>query len=406
VRLLLEGKDREAVRQLDAQMREAAARLEFERAARFRDQIESLRRAGEGQRAISARAEDQDVFGVAQEGHEAQVQLLLVRGGKLIGRDRFAFDGVSPDSAGAVLGALLPQYYLGAREIPRTILTSHPPSERDLLETMLSARAGQPVALKVPERGAKARLVDMAVGNAEAVLAQSLASASARERAMAEVQAALALPCLPRRIECPDISNISGALAVGSLITFVDGQPRRSEYKRFRIQTVVGADDYAMLGEVLRRRFARTEWALPDLLLIDGGRGQLTVGLLAAKEAGLPDLPLASLAKEEELVFRPGRSQPIRLPDSSRAKHLLQQVRDETHRFALAYHRSLRGKTGLRSALDEIPGIGGKRKRQLLQRFGSLRRLRAASVEELAHVGGLPPRIAEATHRLLNAVVE
>jgi len=406
VRLLLDGKDREAVRQLDAQMREAAERLEFERAARFRDQIDSLRRAGEGQRAISARAEDQDVFGVAQEGHEAQVQLLLVRGGKLIGRDRFAFDGVSPDSAGAVLGALLPQYYLGAREIPRTILTSHPPSERDLLEAMLSTRAGQPVALKVPERGAKARLVDMAVGNAEAVLAQSLASASARERAMAEVQAALALPSLPRRIECTDISNISGALAVGSLITFVDGQPRRSEYKRFRIQTVVGADDYAMLGEVLRRRFARTEWALPDLLLIDGGRGQLTVGLLAAKEAGLPDLPLASLAKEEELVFRPGRSHPIRLPDGSRAKHLLQQVRDETHRFALAYHRSLRGKTGLRSALDEIPGIGETRKRQLLQRFGSLRRLRAASVEELAHVGGLPPRIAEATHRLLNAIVE
>ena len=406
VRLLLDGKDREAVRQLDAQMREAAERLEFERAARFRDQIDSLRRAGEGQRAISARAEDQDVFGVAQEGHEAQVQLLLVRGGKLIGRDRFAFDGVSPDSAGAVLGALLPQYYLGAREIPRTILTSHPPSEQDLLEAMLSTRAGQPVALKVPERGAKARLVDMAVGNAEAVLAQSLASASARERAMAEVQAALALPSLPRRIECTDISNISGALAVGSLITFVDGQPRRSEYKRFRIQTVVGADDYAMLGEVLRRRFARTEWALPDLLLIDGGRGQLTVGLLAAKEAGLSDLPLASLAKEEELVFRPGRSQPIRLPDGSRAKHLLQQVRDETHRFALAYHRSLRGKTGLQSALDEIPGIGEKRKRQLLQRFGSLRRLRAASVEELAHVGGLPPRIAEATHRLLNAIVE
>jgi len=405
-RLLLEGKDREAARQLEAQMQEAAERLEFERAARFRDQIASLRRAGEGQRAISARGEDQDVFGVAQEGHEAQVQLLLVRGGKLIGRDRFVFEGVSPDAAGAVLGALLPQYYLGAREIPRTILTSHPPSDRDLLEAMLSARAGQPVALKVPERGARARLVEMAVGNAEAVLAQSLASASARERAMAEVQAALTLPHLPRRIECTDISNISGALAVGSLITFVDGQPRRSEYKRFRIQTVVGADDYAMLREVLRRRLARTEWALPDLLLIDGGRGQLTVGLLAAKEAGRPDLPLASLAKEEELVFRPGRSQPIRLPDGSRAKHLLQQVRDETHRFALAYHRTLRGKTGLRSALDEIPGIGNKRKRQLLQRFGSLRRLRAASVDELTHVGGLPPRVAEATHRLLNAVAE
>jgi len=406
VRLLLEGKDREVIGQLEGQMQEAADRLEFERAARLRDQIESLRRAGEGQRAISARGEDQDVFGVAQEGREAQVQLLVVRGGKLIGRDRFAFEEVPPDGAGSLLGALLPQYYLGAREIPRTILTSHAPPEGDLLATMLSARAGQPVAIKAPERGAKARLVEMAVGNAEAVLAQSLASTSARERAMAEIQAALALPRPPRRIECTDISNISGALAVGSLITFVDGQPRRAEYKRFRIQTVEGADDYAMLREVIRRRLARTEWALPDLLLIDGGRGQLTVGLLAAKEAGLPDIPLASLAKEEELIFRPGRSQPIRLPDGSRGKHLLQQVRDETHRFALAYHRSLRGKAGLQSVLDEIPGIGGKRKRQLLQRFGSLTRLRAASAEELMRVGGLPPRVAEATHRLLNAVAE
>jgi excinuclease ABC subunit C len=271
---------------------------------------------------------------------------------------------------------------------------------------MLSARAGQPVTLKVPERGPKARLMEMAVGTAEAVLAQSLASASARERAMAEVQAALGLPRPPRRIECADISNLSGTLAVGSLVVFADGLSRRSEYKRFRIRTVEGADDYAMLREVLRRRLARTEWVLPDLLLIDGGRGQLTAGMLAAREAGLPDLPLASLAKEEELVFRPDRSQPIRLPDGSRGKHLLQQVRDESHRFALAYHRTLRGKAGLKSALDEIPGIGTTRKRQLLQRLGSLARLRDASVAELVQVGGLPPRVAEATHRMLNAVVE
>jgi len=161
-----------------------------------------------------------------------------------------------------------------------------------------------------------------------------------------------------------------------------------------------------MLREVLRRRLARTEWPLPDLLVIDGGRGQLAAGMLAAKEAGLPDLPLASLAKEEELVFRPGQSQPIRLADGSRGKHLLQQVRDETHRFALAYHRTLRGKAGLQSALDEIPGIGEKRKRQLLQRFGSLKRLRVATAEELMRVGGLPPRVADATYRLLSAVAD
>lgn len=405
VRLLLEGKDRELVRQLDAQMREAAERLEFERAARLRDQLQCLRRAGEGQRALSTRGGDHDVFGVAQEGREAQVQLLVVRGGKLIGRERFTFPDVPSEGAEGLLSALLPQYYLGARDLPRTILTSHRPADLALLTAMLSARAGQTVEVRVPERGPKARLVEMAVGNAEAVLAQSLASSSARERAMAEVQAALELPRLPRRIECTDISNTSGTLSVGSLVTFVDGQPRRSDYKRFRIRTVDGADDYAMVGEVVRRRLARAEWELPDLLLIDGGRGQLSTALQAAREAGRPDLPIASLAKEEELVFRPGQPLPIRLPDGSRGKHLLQQVRDETHRFALAYHRALRGKAGVQSVLDEIPGIGQKRKRQLLQRFGSLNGLRAASVDELSRVGGLPPRVAEATHRFLNAVV-
>ncbi len=419
VRLVLEGKDQEVIHQLDRQMHQTAERLEYERAARLRDQIASLRHALENQRVISARGEDQDVFGLAREGSELQIQLLVVRGGRLIGRDSFAFETgtlptsghppagwVPPGGDAGLLGSLLAQYYLGSRHIPKTILTSHLPAEADLLTKMLSARAGRPVEIRVPERGPKAHLVEMAVGNAQAILAQSLTSAAARERAMLELQGALALPRLPRRIECTDISNTSGALAVGSLVTFVDGQARRPDYKRFRIQTVPGADDYAMLREVLRRRFGRREWPLPDLLLIDGGRGQLNVGLLAAKEAGMTDLPMASLAKEEELVFRPGRLEPIQLPDGSRAKHLLQQVRDETHRFALMYHRSLRGKSGLRSVLDEVPGIGARRKRLLLQRFGSLKRLRAASVEELRTVGGLPPRVAEAAYHLLNSIVQ
>lgn len=404
VRLLLEGKDREVLRQLATEMEAAAGRLEFERAARLRDQIESLRRAAEAQRVISTRGEDQDVFGVAHQGREAHVQLLVVRSGRLIGRENFVFSDIAPEGIGVLLAALLPQFYLGAREIPKTILASHLPEDSALLEAMLAARAGHAVRIKQPERGPKAHLLEMALGNAQATLAQSLTSSAAREGAMAEVQHALELPGLPRRIECTDISNISGVLAVGSLVAFVDGQPRRSEYKRFRIKTVTGADDFAMIREVLRRRFARTEWPVPDLLLIDGGRGQLTAGLLAAKEAGVADVPLASLAKEEELVFRPGRPDPIRLPDGSRGKHLLQQVRDETHRFALAYHRALRGKAGLQSALDEIPGIGARRKRHLLTRFGSLTRLRAASVEEFVRIGGLPPRVAEATHRFLQAL--
>jgi excinuclease ABC subunit C len=190
------------------------------------------------------------------------------------------------------------------------------------------------------------------------------------------------------------------------VIAFVDGRPDRSQYRRFRIRTVEGADDYAMLREVIRRRLARPEWPLPDLFLIDGGRGQLTAGLLAAREAGIPDLPLASLAKEEELLFRPGRAEPIRLADGSRGKHLLQQARDETHRFAVTYHRRVRAKAGLRSVLDEVSGVGPTRKRQLLQRFGSLARLREATAEELARVGGLPPRIAEAVYQTLRGVAE
>jgi len=406
VRLVLEGKDQEVVRQMEGQMSQAADRLEYERAAKIRDRIETLRDATENQRVISARGEDQDIFGLAQEGSEVQVQLLVVRGGQLIGRDSFVFEGMAPGGAAELLSSLLAQYYLGSRHIPKAILTSHLPSDADLLATMLSGRAKRQVEIRVPERGPKAHLVEMAVGNAQALLAQSLTSAAAREKAMAEVQDALSLPRPPRRIECTDISNISGVLAVGSLVTFVDGRPHRQDYKRFRIQTVPGADDYAMLREVLQRRFAKKEWPLPDLLLIDGGRGQLNVGILTAKEAGLADLPVASLAKEEELVFRPGRPAPIRLPDGSRGKHLLQQVRDETHRFALTYHRSLRGKSGMRSVLDEIPGIGPRRKRVLLQRFGSLKRLRTASLDELMKVGGLPPRIAEATHRLLNSVTD
>jgi len=406
VRLVLEGKDQEVIRHMEGQMRQAADRLEYERAAKIRDRIATLRDATENQRVISARGEDQDVFGLAQEGSEVQVQLLVIRGGQLIGRDSFAFEGVAPGGAPELLDSLLAQYYLGSRHIPKTILTSQLPSDADLLAAMLSARAKRQVEIRVPERGPKAHLVEMAVGNAQALLAQSLTSAAGREKAMAELVDVLALPRPPRRIECTDISNISGVLAVGSLVTFVDGQPHRQDYKRFRIQTVPGADDYAMLREVLQRRFAKKEWPLPDLLLIDGGRGQLNVGILAAKEAGLSDLPVASLAKEEELVFRPGRVEPIRLPDGSRGKHLLQQVRDETHRFALRYHRSLRGKSGLRSILDEIPGIGPRRKRLLLQRFGSLKRLRGASVEELKTVGGLPPRVAEAAHRLLNAAAD
>ncbi|MBI2001272.1 MAG: excinuclease ABC subunit C [candidate division NC10 bacterium] len=320
VRLVLEGKDQEVIQQLERQMHEAAERLQYERAAKLRNQIASLRHATENQRVISARGEDQDVFGLVQEGNELHIQLLVVRGGRLIGQDSFAFEAgtqptsghrpaplrhavrggvgwVPPEGAGGVLGSLLAQYYLGARHIPKTILTSHLPAEVDLLASMLSARARHPVEIRVPERGPKARLVEMAVGNARALLAQSLTSTAARERALAEVQQALGLPRLPRRIECTDISNISGVLAVGSLVTFVDGQPRRQEYKRFRIRTVLGADDYAMVREVL-------------------GPGEPGQGGGAGLPAGCPgaDSPSGRLAGKASAPAGAGRDAPLR-PD-------------------------------------------------------------------------------------------
>ncbi len=404
VRLFLDGKNHDLGKVLERQMREAADRLEFERAARLRDQLASLRQVMEAQRAISARGEDQDAFGAAHEGREAQVQLLIVRAGRIIGREAFAFDGVAAADVPGLLAGLMKQYYLRRQDLPRQILVSELPEDAELIAEWLSGRAGRRVEIHLPQRGRKAHLLEMALANAREVLAQSLRSAQGRERALQELQEALDLPALPLRIEAYDISNIQGTLAVGSLVFFEDGAPKKAGYKRFRIKSVPGPDDYSMLREVLRRRLSRAEeWPLPDLVLIDGGRGQLNVGLEVAKELEIAQLPMVSLAKEEELIFHPDRETPIAMPEGSRARHLLQQVRDEAHRFGLAYHRKLRGKAALRSHLDEIPGIGDRRRRLLLQRFGSLRRLRAATPDEIQRVGGVPAKVAETIHAYLNA---
>jgi excinuclease ABC subunit C len=404
VRLFLDGKNQELGRLLEGQMREAAERLEFERAARLRDQLASLGQVMEGQRAISARGEDQDAFAVAQQGREAQAQVLIVRAGRLIGREAFAFDGVGPAEVPGLLAGLLKQFYLRRQDLPRQILASELPEDAGLIAEWLSARAGRRVEVHVPQRGRKAHLLEMALANAREALAQSLRSAQGRERALQELQEALELPTLPLRIEAYDISNIQGALAVGSMVVMEGGAPKKSDYKRFRIKTVPGPDDFAMLGEVLRRRLSRAEeLPLPDLILIDGGRGQLNVGLRAAEELKIEHLPMVALAKQEELIYHPDREMPLALPEGSRARHLLQHLRDEAHRFGLAYHRKLRGKAGLRSLLDAIPGVGAQRRRQLLQRLGSVRRLRAASPEEIRRLGGVPARVAETIHAYLNA---
>ena len=407
VRLFLDGKNHDLGKVLERQMHAAAEQLEFERAARLRDQLASLRQVMEVQRAISARGEDQDAFGAAHEGREAQVQVLIVRGGRIIGREAFAFEGMAPADVPALLAGLIKQFYLRRQDLPRQILVSEVPEDAGLIAEWLSGRAGRRVEIHLPQRGRKAHLLEMALANAREVLTQSLRSAQGRERALQALQEALELPALPLRIEAYDISNIQGAQAVGSMVVMEGGAPKKGDYKRFRIKTVAGPDDFAMLGEVLRRRLGRLEeWPLPDLILIDGGRGQLNVGLQVAEELKIEGLPMVSLAKEEELIFHPDRDAPIALPEGSRARHLLQQVRDEAHRFGLAYHRKLRGQANLRSLLDDIPGVGAVRRRQLLQRLGSVRRLRAATPEEIARVGGVPATVAETIHKYLNAPPE
>jgi excinuclease ABC subunit C len=407
VRLVLEGRDRELSKQLEVSMRRAAEKLEFERAAKLRDQVFTLREAVAGQKVLSPRGGEQDVFGVSIEGGEANIQVLLIRRGRLVGRESFTCDAGLTRGPGDLLDAVIRQFYLRRPTVPPEILTSHPVEDADVVSRWLSQRAGRRVTVHHPQRGRKARLVELAVTNAQIALMASVQSTAGREAALKELQDVLGLSDLPKRIEGFDISNIQGMLAVGSQVVFQDAGPSRSGYKRYRIKTVGGADDYAMLEEVLRRRFARAaEWPLPDLILIDGGRGHLNVALKVARDLGRQDLPIVSLAKEEEVIYHPQRPAPIALAEGSRARSLLQHLRDEAHRFALSYHKKLRGKQSLASLLEEIPGVGAKRRQALLRHFGSLKAIQEASIEEIRKVGGLPSHAAAAVHDFLQALTE
>ena len=407
VRLVLEGRDRELAKQIDGSMRQAAEKLEFERAAKFRDQLFTLREAVAGQKVFSPGGGEQDIFGVSIEGGEANVQVLLIRRGRLVGRESFTVGEGLARGPGDLLDALIRQFYLRRRAVPLEVLTSHAVEDADVIARWLSERAGHRVVFHHPRRGRKARLAELAVQNAQIALMASMKSAAGRAAAIKELQDVLDLPHPLHRIEGFDISNIQGMLGVGSQVVFQDALSSRSDYRRYRIKTVGGADDYAMLEEVLRRRFARAEvWPLPDLILIDGGRGHLNVARKVARELGQRDLPIIALAKEEEVIHHPRRPAPIALPEGSRARNLLQQIRDEAHRFALTYHKKLRGKQSLFSLLEEIPGVGEKRRQALLRHFGSLKAIQKAGIEEIRKVGGLPSHAAAAVHDFLQAVTE
>lgn len=418
----LGGKSDHIMVRLEKVMTQAAENMQFEKAAEYRDQLKAVNTIVAKQRVISAANTDQDVIAFARDQGDACVQVFFIRHGKLIGREYFLLDGTEGESDEDVLEEFLTQFYDEAAHIPKEVLLPHEVSEAMVIEEWLRRKRSTKVTLQVPQRGQKRELVELAATNAADTLAtlrqQWDADRSRHVEAMSELQQALDLPTPPARIECYDISHTQGQQTVGSMVVFVQGVPRKSDYRRFNVQSV-GNDDYGAMKEVLTRRFSRykenlagelhdpseigktkkeTAWAiLPDLLIVDGGKGQLSMALEVLREFGLQDeVPLAGLAKQEEELFVPGRSESILLSRRSQALYLVQRVRDEAHRFANEGHRKRRAKVGVASILDGIPGVGPKRRQVLLSHFGSLDELRRATMEEIASVPGIPIDVAEA----------
>jgi excinuclease ABC subunit C len=421
--LFLEGRTDEVVESLTRKMEEAAESFDFERAAMHRDQIESVNRITERQQMATTKPVDMDVFGIARADDEACVQVFFVRGTKVVGRDHFMLQGVKEESDAQVLASFLEQFYGSAVYIPRDILLPARAAETALIMLWLSGKKGKQVQVTVPVKGERRKLVDLANENAHQALdmmrVKWLADAGKTQAALEELQDELGLPTLPRRIECYDNSNIQGSSPVASMVVFMDGHPRPAEYRRFKIKTVAGANDVASMAEVLRRRFKRARdhagaaasadgdakdraWAdLPDLVVVDGGRPQLAAALDAMRDSGAGQIPVIGIAKENEEIFIKDMSEPVMLPRASQGLYLLQRARDEAHRFAITFHRQVRGKSAVQSRLDDIPGVGPARKKALLRKFGSVKAIREATLEDIAATVGMTRSAAEAVKRAL-----
>jgi excinuclease ABC subunit C len=399
VQRFLEGRDDDLALHLTREMETAAAELKFERAAVLRDQVQALNKVRERQKVISTTPVDQDVLGLVRQGPEACIELFFVRKGRLVGQEAFVFDRVTGSSDGDILSAFLRQFYARNVTPAPEILLSEPVPEGELLTEWLGRRAGHRVDLVVPQRGARREFVAMAEANAAIALQHHLASRQNRQQyVLEELRGALGLPGPPNRIEGYDVSSLQGGEQVGAMVVWENGDVRKDEYKRFRIRTVPGADDFASLEEMLRRRFSRSleeGTALPDLILIDGGRGQLNAGLKVLEDLGLDWLPVVALAKQREELYRGESLEPLVLDPTSPALHTLQKIRDEAHRFAVTYHKKLRTRRTIRSALDAIPGIGPAIRTSLLKTLGSARRVRESTVAELAAVPKVTPRLAQ-----------
>jgi excinuclease ABC subunit C len=415
----LEGRTEPIVSRLQTEMKKAAEELRFERAAAIRDQLHAIEKVVERQKVVSAEYIDSDVIAMARADGEACVQVFFIRNGKLIGREYFLLEGAEETPDADVMAEFLKQFYDQAPNIPAQVLLPHEVEELQIIKQWLkNRRSGERVELVVPREGQQKELIQMAAENAAETLASLQAQWEAdrhrQEQALAELQEALNLGEPPNRIECYDISNTQGTAAVGSMVVFEQGVPRKTYYRRFNIRTVDGPDDFASMEEVLTRRFNRWNAAqematapgkkpdrafslLPDLLLVDGGKGQLSRAVAVLEKFDLLEkIPVAGLAKQHEELFVPGRPAPILLPRKSQGLYLIQRVRDEAHRFAITSHRKRRTKTGLASRLDAIAGIGPARRKALLNRFGSIERIKEASLEELTAIPGVTAQVAMA----------
>ena len=402
--LFLQGKQELILRELNTKMKAAAQQLQFERAALLRDQINAIEEVMEGQRIAKTFQGEKDIIGLAQNEKQAYVELFSIRNNKLISQDHFIMEGVQGESPGQIMTSFVKQYYASSSYIPPLILLQHPVNEPVVLSQWLEQQRRSRVKLQVPRRGTKKKLVDTVAENAVRGLQLARAKEMKAEvisSGLQELKHRLRLPKMPRRIECYDVSNIQGTLAVGSMVVLEKGWPKPAYYRRFRIKTVTGADDYAMIQETLRRRFKRGltgegTWAIiPDLVLIDGGKGQLNAALELRQELELDSIPMVSLAKENEEVFIPGDPKPVYIAKDSPALHILQRARDEAHRFAISYHQKLRHKEAITSTLDNIPGIGPRRKKALLKKFGTIQAIKEASSEELSQTEGITSAIAQ-----------
>ena len=409
--LFLQGKTGQVIRDLEQKMNAAALALQYESAAHFRDQIAAVRQIAEGQKIAAVVRGEQDAVALVTDRDLAFVMVFFIRQGKLIGRESFTLTGVDAANPSQIMTSFVKQYYSAAAYIPPRLFLQHPIEDKIAITAWLQQKRGGSVHIVVPVKGNRKQLIESVAANAlqswQQEKIKNLAGAPVLQSALQQLENTLKLPHPPQRIEGYDISNLQGREAVGSMVVFIEGRSKPAQYRRFRIKTVEGANDYAMLQEVLRRRFKRRrdageDWEnIPDLVLVDGGKGQLSAALEVLRESGRESLPVIGLAKENEEIFLPFTGRPVVLPRNAPGLQLLQRVRDEAHRFAVTYHGNIRRRKGFTSVLDTVPGIGPVRKKALITQFGTVKNIRAATVAEIMQAASLPQAQAELLKELL-----